>query len=114
MEELRLKDVAKSRSPRDILVRPIITEKSITNAQDNKYTFEVDPRANKIEIRNAVESVFKVNVTKVTTVNMKGKKRLRFTRRGRMEGRTKDWKKAVVTLKEGDKIEIAGFDPFEM
>ncbi len=86
----------------------------MNNATMNKYTFEVDPEANKIEIRKAVEDIFKVTVTKVNTVKMPGKRRIRFDRRGRHVGFTKNRKKAVVTLKEGDVIEIAGLNPFEM
>jgi large subunit ribosomal protein L23 len=101
------------RTPRDIIIRPIVTEKSVTNAQLNKYTFEVRSDANKIEIRDAIHVIFKVNVVDVTTMNMKGKPRTRSDKRGRHQGHTKDWKKAIVTLKEGEKIEIAGSNPFE-
>ena len=103
-----------ARTARDIIVKPIVTEKSVTIAQaNNKYTFEVAPDANKIEIRNAVNEIFKVTVVDVSTLNMKGKKRTRHDKKGRHEGHTKDWKKAIVTLKEGEKIELAGFNPFE-
>ncbi|MEW6283783.1 MAG: 50S ribosomal protein L23 [Candidatus Eremiobacterota bacterium] len=91
-------------NPRDILKRPIITEKSMTAAMENKYTFEVDLRANKIQVRRAVEQIFGVTVTNVTTLRTKPKQR----RRGRTIGWTKEMKKAVVTLKDGDKIEING------
>jgi large subunit ribosomal protein L23 len=101
------------RTPRDIIFRPIVTEKSVGNAQLNKYTFEVRPDANKIEIRDAIHEIFKVTVVDVNTMNMKGKPRTRHDKRGRHEGHTKDWKKAIVTLKQGDKIELAGFNPFE-
>jgi large subunit ribosomal protein L23 len=90
---------------RDILKRPIISEKSMTIAgYDNKYTFEVLPAANKIQIRRAVEEIFGVKVTKVTTLIVSSKMR----RRGRTVGETREWKKAVVTLREGDKIELNG------
>ncbi len=90
------------KDPRDILKRPVVTEKSTSLLQDNKYTFVVDPRANKTEIKQAVEKTFKVKVEKVNTMNVKGKiKRVR-----RIPGRTPDTKKAIVTLKKGDKIEI--------
>jgi large subunit ribosomal protein L23 len=90
------------KDPRDILKKPVVTEKSTSLLQDNKYTFVVDPRANKTEIKQAVEKVFKVKVEKVNTMNVKGKiKRVR-----RIPGRTPDTKKAIVTLKKGDKIEI--------
>lgn len=85
-----------------VLRKPLVTEKSTSLLQDNKYTFEVDPEANKTEIKQAVESLFKVKVEKVNTMNVKGKlKRVR-----RIQGRTPDRKKAIVTLKKGDKIEI--------
>lgn len=62
------------KDPRDILIKPLITEKSTVLIQDNKYTFRVDPRANKTQIKQAVESIFKVKVEKVNTINVKGKK----------------------------------------
>ena len=87
----------------DILYRPLITEKSTTQKdQHGKITFAVSRKANKIEIRQAVEKVFKVKVLDVQTMNVSGKKK-RF---GRIEGRTSDWKKAVVTLAPGDHIEF--------
>ncbi len=90
------------KDPRDILRKPVITEKSTSLLEENKYTFIVDPRSNKTEIKYAVENVFKVKVLKVNTMNVKGKyKRVRNIR-----GKTPDTKKAIVTLKEGDKIEI--------
>lgn len=85
-----------------ILKKPLVTEKSTSLLQDNKYTFEVDLKANKTEIKQAVESLFKVKVEKVNTMHVKGKlKRVR-----RIPGRTPNWKKAIVTLKQGDKIEV--------
>ncbi len=88
-----------------ILKRPIVTEK-ITRLQDQRqYAFEVLKDANKIEIAKAVEAKFKVTVTGVRTVIVKGKRKAQMTRRGRFEGRTATWKKAIVTLKEGDKID---------
>lgn len=97
------------RGLRDIIVRPLITEKSMNMSSENKYTFLVDLKANKIEIRSAVESIFGVTVTKVTTVRIMGKTK----RRGRIFGKRPDIKKAYVTLKEGDKIEVAGAPLFE-
>jgi len=94
---------------REIVKKPIVTEKSMEGAAYNKYTFRVDPKANKIEIRKAIEKIFNVKVTKVNTLNVEGKER----KRGRYVGKTSDWKKAVVTLREGDKIEIGGVDYFE-
>jgi large subunit ribosomal protein L23 len=90
------------RDPRDILLRPVVTEKSLSLLQDNKYTFLVDPRANKTEIKNAVEKLFKVKVLKVNTMRYKGKPR----RVRQFAGYTPRFKKAVVTLRPGDKIEI--------
>lgn len=90
------------KNPRDILKKPLITEKSMDLVGENKYTFIVDLNANKIEIKKAVEELFKVKVEKVHTIRYKGRlKRVR----GRM-GRTPDYKKAIVRLKAGDKIEI--------
>ena len=84
-----------------IILRPVITEKSTYLKDINKEVcFEVDPRANKIEIKRAVEKLFKVKVESVRTQNKHGKKR----RVGRTEGKKKDWKKAYVKLKEGEKM----------
>ncbi|HAA90130.1 MAG: 50S ribosomal protein L23 [Thermoanaerobacterales bacterium 50_218] len=91
------------RDPRDIILKPVVTEKSVNLAQkENKYTFYVDKNANKIEIKKAVEELFKVKVLKVNTMIVKGKKK----RVGRFWGRTPDRKKAIVTVRPGDKIEI--------
>jgi large subunit ribosomal protein L23 len=90
------------KDPHDILKKPLITEKSTSLLQENKYTFKVDPDANKTEIKQAVESIFKVKVEKVNTMNVKGKKK----RVRNIPGRTSGSKKAIVTLKKGDKIEI--------
>ncbi|MHC1744654.1 MAG: 50S ribosomal protein L23 [Syntrophobacteraceae bacterium] len=86
-----------------ILKRPLITEKSTTQKElQNKLFFEVDPRANKIEIKQAVEQIFKVDVLAVTTMNMDGKKK----RVGRFVTQRPDWKKAVVTIKPGQRVEF--------
>ena len=91
------------KDPYSIVKRPMITEKSMNLAAMSKYVFEVDIKANKIEVAEAVTQIFKVEVAKVNTLRVKGKKR----RMGRMpEGRTADWKKAYVTLKPGNRIEI--------
>ncbi len=79
---------------RDIIIRPIITERSTADGENKKYTFEVAKSANKIEIANAVKEIFDVDVDKVNTMNMKGK----VKRVGRSVGRRKNWKKAIVTL----------------
>jgi large subunit ribosomal protein L23 len=84
-----------------VLKRPILTEKSSIQADTaNRYTFEVDVRANKQQVREAVETLFDVEVVKVHMMNVRGKTR-RF---GRIQGRTSDWKKAIVTLAEGESI----------
>ena len=86
-----------------IIRRPLITEKStIQKEMDNQLAFEVDRRANKIEIKKAVERIFKVQVETVRTMNYQGKRK----RLGRTIGRRRHWKKAVVTLKPGQKIEF--------
>ncbi len=90
---------------RDIIIRPIITEKSMGVVADKKYTFEVAKDADKTQIKKAVEEIFEVKVKKVNTLNKRGKNK----RQGRNEGRTKSWKKAVVTLTEDSKT-IAFFD----
>jgi large subunit ribosomal protein L23 len=84
-----------------ILVRPLVTEKSNFGPMDGKYTFVVDKRATKEQIKRAVEERFSVTVLDVNTANFKGKRK---GRNFRMMGRTPDWKKAVVTLKKGDTI----------
>jgi large subunit ribosomal protein L23 len=89
------------RDARDVLIGPVISEKSVGLVEDNKYSFWVDPAANKIEIKAAVEKIFKVSVVKLHTMNVKGKKK----RVGRYVGRTPDRKKAIATLKAGDKID---------
>jgi len=90
------------KNPRDIVKRPLITEKAYSLAGQNKYTFIVDPAANKIEIKKAVEELFKVHVIRINTMNVKGKP----CRVRNIAGYKPDRKKAVVTLKQGDKIEI--------
>ncbi|ACL18491.1 Ribosomal protein L25/L23 [Desulfitobacterium hafniense DCB-2] len=89
------------RDARDVLKRPVISEKSVGLIEENKYSFWVDTAANKIEIKNAVEKMFKVKVVDVRTINVDGKKK----RVGKHVGRTADRKKAIVTLKAGDRIE---------
>ncbi len=87
---------------RDIIIRPVVSEKSYDLIAENRYTFEVDKRATKPQIAHAVQDIFGVTVTKVNTMNVTGKsRRLRWK-----EGRTRSWKKAIVTLKEGDSIEF--------
>ena len=90
----------------DILVRPILTEKVTRLQESRQYAFEVPSSANKIDIEQAVEKKFKVTVTSVRTQRVRGKEKVQLTRRGRFQGRTRSWKKALVTLKEGDKIDF--------
>lgn len=85
--------------PQDIVIKPIITEKSMDGIAEKKYTFRVLKSANKIEIAKAVEALFSVKVLKVNTVNVKGHQR----RVGKSEGYKSDWKKAIVKLAEGSK-----------
>lgn len=87
---------------REIIIKPVVTEKSVDLMQENKYCFKVAKDANKIEIKNAIEEIFKVTVVSVNTVNVHGK----MKRMGRTQGMTASWKKAVVTLREGDSIEV--------
>ena len=91
------------KDPRDVLLAPVVSEKSYGLLDEGKYTFVVDPRANKTEIKIAVEQVFGVKVDSVNTINRKGKRRR--TRAG--WGKRKDTKRAVVTLREGS-IDIFG------
>lgn len=91
---------------RDIILQPIITEKSMSGvATEKKYTFKVDKKSTKIQIAKAVEEIFGVKVAKVNTVNVRG----RMRRQGRFQGYTPSWKKAYVTLKEDSKT-IEFFD----
>ena len=87
------------KNPHDIIIRPLVTEKTMDLQQERKYTFIVDKRSNKTQIKNALESIFKVKVEKVNTVNMRGK----IKRMGRFEGKRADWKKAIITLTKDSK-----------
>lgn len=89
-----------------ILIQPLLTEKMTDLATKRQYAFKVDQRANKIEIVRAVEKKFSVNVTSIRTLNVKGKVKSQLTRRGRVVGRRSDWKKAIVTLKDGQSIDF--------
>ena len=89
------------KDPYKIVIRPVITEKSTWLKEKNREVcFEVDPRANKSEIKKAAEQLFKIKVERVRIKNKRGKKR----RVGRSEGKKKDWKKAYIKLKEGEKM----------
>jgi large subunit ribosomal protein L23 len=95
-------------SPEEVIKRPIaLTEKAARLREDNQVVFEVDLRANKIEIRNAVETMFDVKVTEVNTLVQRGK----VKRIGRRPAKRRNWKKAIVTLREGDDIQF--FDESE-
>jgi large subunit ribosomal protein L23 len=96
--------VSKVSNPRDVLLRPVISEKSYRLADDGKYTFVVAPDANRTQIRQAVESVFGVKVTGVNTLNRQGKRRR--TRFG--WGKRADTKRAIVSVAEGDRIDLFG------
>lgn len=87
---------------RDILIQPIVTEKTTALMEEGKYTFRVPLAATKIEVRQAVEQIFKVKVESVNTMRYEGK----LKRLGRTQGRRSDWKKAIVTLKPGETIEL--------
>ncbi|MBO9324204.1 MAG: 50S ribosomal protein L23 [Roseiflexus sp.] len=89
-------------NPHQIIRRPLITEKNTNLMRFNKYSFEVDRNATKPQIKRAIEEIFNVRVTAVHTMNVRGKLR----RRGRQYGYTADWKKAIVTLAEGDRIDL--------
>lgn len=90
------------KTPRDVIIRPVVSEKSYGGLEQNTYTFLVDPRANKTEIKEAIQKIWDVRVISVNTLNRRGKvKRRRFT-----TGKRADQKRAIVTLAEGDSIEI--------
>jgi len=88
--------------PRDIIYRPVISEKTYGLLDENKYTFVVDHRANKTQIRQAIEAIFDVTVTNVNTMNRPGKRK----RRGLIVGKRADTKRAIVTVAAGDEIEL--------
>ena len=92
----------KSLHPYQVILRPLITEKATILASEGKYAFEVDRRANKNQVRAAVQIAFEVSVVKVNTMNVRGKSR----RTGNRVTRTRDWKKAIVTLAEGETIQL--------
>jgi large subunit ribosomal protein L23 len=89
-------------NPHQIVIRPLITEKNTNLMSLGKYSFQVDRNANKPQIKLAIEALFSVRVTAVHTMNVRGKLR----RRGKDYGYTADWKKAIVTLAPGDRIEL--------
>lgn len=86
----------------EILIRPILTEKTTLLEKEGKYLFEVSAQANKIEIKKAIEKIYKVKPVKINIIKMRGKS----VRYGRTTGKTKNWKKAIITLEKGKKIEL--------
>jgi large subunit ribosomal protein L23 len=90
------------KSPRDVIIRPVVSEKSYAGLEAGMYTFLVDPRANKTEIKEAVQAIWEVRVVAVNTMNRPGK----LKRRGYTKGKRADQKRAIVTLAPGDSIEI--------
>lgn len=90
--------------PRDVILRPVVSEKSYGLLEDNVYTFVVHPRATKIDVRDAVESIFNVRVVKVNTLNRKGKRKR--NRRSPTFGTRPDTKRAIVTLAPGSRIDL--------
>jgi large subunit ribosomal protein L23 len=92
------------RDPRDVILRPVVSEKSYGLLDTGAYTFVVHPDANKIEIRQAVEAIFNVRVSKVHTLNRKGKRKR--NRRSFTYGKRADTKRAIVTLAGGDRIDL--------
>ena len=95
------------KTTREVLIRPILTEKMLKLQESHrKYGFVVNIEANKIEIKNAVEKKFDVSVDSVATIKVKGKTKQSNTRRGLTRGKRSDWKKAIVTLRDGDAIDF--------
>ena len=90
-----------------VIIKPIVTEKMTALGEKlNRYGFCVDPRANKLQIKKAVEDLYNVTVVDVNTMNHKGKKKSRYTKAGLIVGRTASYKKALVTLKKGESIDF--------
>ena len=87
----------------EVIIRPILTEKSYSGIQNKIYSFVVNKKSNKVEIAQAVEKMFNVEVAKVNTINVKGRKKAQNTKQGRTVGKTSDYKKAIVTLTEKSK-----------
>lgn len=91
----------------NILIKPIITEKATKDAEDNnRYGFVVNPQANKVEIKKAVEAAYEVSVEKVRTMNIRPDRRTRYTKTGIQTGKTNAYKKAIVQVAEGDTIDF--------
>ncbi len=98
---------------RDVIRRTVISEKSIAASAFQQFTFEVHLEATKTQIRDAVSKIFKVDVTKVNTVTLRGKRKTTARRGSKIEGKRSDWKKATVTLKPGQVIELDGVNYFQ-
>jgi large subunit ribosomal protein L23 len=98
---------------RQVLKRPLLSEKSSLLADKGQYVFEVIPSANKIEIRKAIEERYRVGVTAVRTITIHPKQKVQLTRRGYIAGKTATRKKAIVTVKPGQKIDVIGDSPTE-
>ena len=94
------------KTPRDVIIRPVVSEKSYAGLEQNTYTFLVDTRANKTEIKEAVQAIWNVQVTSVRTLNRTGKVKRRRNRRSFTFGKRPDTKRAVITLVEGDRIDL--------
>lgn len=92
----------------DVILRPVVTERAMDDIADKKYTFKVRKTANKTEVKKAIETIFGVDVEKVNIINVNGKKK----RQGMTEGRTSDWKKAIIKLK-ADSKQIEFFESLE-
>lgn len=97
----------------EIIKKPLVTEKAMKLGEKSQYVFIVDQNANKIEIKKAIEELFEVNVLSVRTLNLKGKVKSRFTRKGIMKGHTSSRKKALVTLEEGQTIDLVSGETSE-
>ena len=91
----------------ELIRRPVLTEKINALKDKRQFAFEVDPSANKIQIGKEIEKRFNVTITSIRVQTVRGKKKSQLTRRGRFQGRTRSWKKVIVTLKEGQSIEYA-------
>lgn len=97
----------------DIIKKPIVTEKAMKLQESNQYCFEVDINSNKIEIKKAIEKMFEVDVLSIRTTRIKPKTRSRFTKTGVQRGKTKERKKAYITVKEGQTIDVVTGTPGE-
>ena len=91
-----------------IIIKPILTEKqtAVSEKFPNRFGFRVSPKANKVEIKNAIEELYGVNVVSVNTMNYSGSQKSRYTKAGLIKGKTSAYKKAIVTLKEGESIDL--------